>query len=97
MAEICSTYPIAGSVYHWTAMLANKKWAPSLSYICGWFNFLGNAAGDASFSYGFASLVAASDSFRKNDGSVWENYQLFLLCIFVTFIWAIKNCVKIDK
>ncbi len=64
MIEICSTYPSAGSVYHWTAILANKYWAPSLSYICGWFNFLGNIAGYASFSYGFACLVAASDSFR---------------------------------
>ncbi len=69
MAEICSTYPSAGSVYHWSGMLANKKWAPSVCYITGWFNFLGNAAGDASFAYGFSSVVAAADSLYKNDGS----------------------------
>lgn len=54
MAEICSSYPSAGSVYHWAGMLATPKWAPVSSYICGWFNFLGNAAGDAGFAYGFA-------------------------------------------
>jgi len=54
MAEICSSYPSAGSVYHWAGMLANEKWAPFSSYICGWFNFMGNAAGDASFAFGFA-------------------------------------------
>ena len=54
MAEICSAYPSAGSVYHWAGMLATPKWAPFASYICGWFNFLGNAAGDASFAFGFA-------------------------------------------
>jgi hypothetical protein len=35
-------------------MMANDKWAPFASYICGWFNFMGNAAGDASFAFGFA-------------------------------------------
>lgn len=54
MGEICSSYPSAGSVYHWAGMLATEKTAPFMSYIGGWFNFLGNAAGDASFAYGFA-------------------------------------------
>ncbi len=53
MAEICSSYPSAGSVYHWAGMLANPKWAPFSSYICGWFNFIGNGASDAGFAFGF--------------------------------------------
>ena len=54
MAEICSSYPSAGSVYHWAGMLGSEKGGPIASYICGWFNFIGNAAGDASFAFGFA-------------------------------------------
>lgn len=27
--------------------------------MCGWFNFLGNAAGDAAFGYGFAKFVGS--------------------------------------
>ena len=53
MAEICSSYPSAGSVYHWAGMLASPKWAPFSSYICGWFNFIGNGASDAGFAFGF--------------------------------------------
>lgn len=53
MAEICSSYPSAGSVYHWAGMLASPAWAPFASYICGWFNFIGNAASDAGFAFGF--------------------------------------------
>jgi len=41
MAEICSTYPSAGSVYHWAGQLSSVEWAPFVSYVCGWFNFLG--------------------------------------------------------
>jgi amino acid transporter len=56
MAEICSAYPSAGSVYHWSAQLVPVKWAPLASYVCGWFNFVGNAAGDSSFAYFFAKF-----------------------------------------
>ena len=57
MAEICSAYPSAGSVYHWSAQLVPAEYAPLSSYICGWFNFLGNAAGDASFAVFFAKFL----------------------------------------
>ena len=51
LAEICSIYPAVGSVYNWTAMLSpSPKWAPALSYTCGWFNLLGNIAYDASLA-----------------------------------------------
>jgi amino acid transporter len=52
-------------VYHWAGQLAPERWAPIASYICGWFNFLGNAAGDASFAYGFANFVVAAQQIRK--------------------------------
>ena len=54
MAEICSTYPAAGSVYFWSGVLANKSWAPIASYYCGWFNFLGNISNTAGFGFGLA-------------------------------------------
>ena len=44
LAEICSTFPSAGSVYHWAGQLGSAKHAPLLSYVCGWFNFLGKRA-----------------------------------------------------
>lgn len=62
MAEICSAYPSAGSVYHWSAQLVPLKYAPIASYICGWFNFLGNAAGDASFAFFFAQFFNSAIS-----------------------------------
>jgi amino acid transporter len=62
LAEICSVYPSAGSVYHWyeknyilhqlkilffirAGQLVSPKRAPLASFICGWFNFIGNVAG----------------------------------------------------
>ena len=45
LAEICSAYPSAGSVYHWAAQVVPEPWAPFWSYVTGIFNFIGNAAG----------------------------------------------------
>ena len=56
MAEICSAYPSAGSVYHWSGQLASPKLGPFASYVTGWLNWLGNAAGDASFAAGWAQV-----------------------------------------
>ena len=62
LAEICSAYPSAGSVYHWAGMIPTKKYKPILSYICGWANFLGNAAGDCVFAYAFTGFLKAGIS-----------------------------------
>ena len=56
MAEICSTYPSAGSVYTWAGNLASKEYGPFAAYVTGWFNFLGNAAGDAFYGFTFAGI-----------------------------------------
>lgn len=41
MAEICSAYPMAGGVYHWTAQVVPRNIAAPASYVCGWCSLLG--------------------------------------------------------
>ncbi|CDW88429.1 apc amino acid permease [Stylonychia lemnae] len=96
MAEICSSYPSAGSVYHWAGMMAPPKWAPFASYICGWFNFLGNAASDASFAFGFAQVVSAAIHLgTRGDIEVPVIGQVGL-AVAVSFLWALKNIMRVD-
>ena len=57
MAEICSTYPVAGSVYFWAGALASPKRAPLASYLTGWFNFFGNVANNAGFAFGLSKVI----------------------------------------
>jgi len=67
MAEICSTYPVTGSVYYWSGALANYEWAPLASYLCGWFNFMGNLANNASFSFGLAKVLSGIFAFNSSN------------------------------
>ena len=57
-AELCAAYPSAGACYHWAGQVAPLPWAPLASYVTGWCNFAGNAAGDASFATGEGMHVA---------------------------------------
>ncbi|KAJ3139373.1 hypothetical protein HK100_011778 [Physocladia obscura] len=41
MSEIVSSYPTSGGLYYWSASLSGPKWAPYISYMTGYFNFLG--------------------------------------------------------
>jgi amino acid transporter len=95
MAEICSAYPSAGSVYHWAGQLASPDHAPLWSYICGWLNFLGNGAGDASFANGWAQFFSAG--IVASGGTALSNSQIVGVSIAILFIWSILNCLRIDS
>ena len=95
MAEICSAFPSAGSVYHWTGQLVPAKLAPVMSYACGWANFLGNAAGDASFAYSWASFFDAA-RVASGQPETLGTYELVGITILILFIWSLLNICRID-
>ncbi|UJR16304.1 hypothetical protein I4U23_003210 [Adineta vaga] len=95
LAEICSVYPSAGSVYHWAGQLISARRAPLASFICGWFNFAGNCAADAAFSSGFATIINAA-IMLNGQPSLSIGIQV-AIGIGITFIWAAQNAIRIDQ
>jgi len=95
MAEICSAFPTAGSVYHWSAQLVPPKWAPLAAYITGWTNFLGNAAGDASFASFFASFFNAG--LAASQIPQYDLQPTVGVAIGVLLVWSILNFFRVDK
>jgi amino acid transporter len=57
MAEICSTYPMSGSVYYWAGALAKKENSAFASYLAGWANFMGGLIYLVSVAIGLAKIV----------------------------------------
>lgn len=93
MAEICSAYPSAGSVYHWSAQLVPQQYAPFASFCTGWINWLGNAAGNAAVAYSFslflkASLQASRIPAYTDDASV-------IISIGASWVWSMLNWINI--
>lgn len=94
MAEICAAYPIAGSVYSWTALMAPPKYAPIVSYICGWLNLLGNATADAAFGTTFAGILSAAMVVFGADPLSTEAQVGTSIAIIL--LWSFMNIVRVD-
>lgn len=62
VAELVSAYPTSGGLYYTVSRLAPKNWVPSISWIVGWLNLLGQVAGVASSEYGSAQILLAAVS-----------------------------------
>ncbi|CAG8972645.1 hypothetical protein HYALB_00011384 [Hymenoscyphus albidus] len=62
VAELVSAYPTSGGLYFTISRLAPKEWVPSLSWVTGWINLLGQVAGVASSEYGAAQMLLAAVS-----------------------------------
>jgi amino acid permease (GABA permease) len=62
VAELVSAYPTCGGLYYTVSRLAPKDWVPSISWLVGWINLLGQVAGVASSEYGSAQILLAAVS-----------------------------------
>jgi amino acid transporter len=60
VAELVSAYPTCGGLYYTVSRLAPPAWVPSISWLDGWLNLLGQVAGIASSEYGSAQLLLAA-------------------------------------
>src|SRR5215210_2208086 len=53
MAELASSLPTSGAMYHWSSMLGGRAWG----WFTAWFNIAGNIALLAGVDYGCAQFV----------------------------------------
>lgn len=71
MAEMCSSWPVAGGQYSWVAMLAPPRVSRQLSYITGWFMLTGSCpsifgAYLLTCFLGILAMGAVNNSFGSN-------------------------------
>ena len=66
VAELVSAYPTSGGLYFTVSRLAPPNWVPSVSWLTGWINLLGQVAGIASSEYGSAQILLAAVSMASD-------------------------------
>ncbi|WIA39719.1 hypothetical protein OEZ86_005781 [Tetradesmus obliquus] len=66
LSEICSAYPTSGGVYYWAHKLGSPRTRNVLSFVCGWFNVLGQLGSSAGVAYTTAWLI--TDFIRLGTG-----------------------------
>ncbi|KAH7165667.1 amino acid/polyamine transporter I [Dactylonectria macrodidyma] len=96
MAEIASVYPTAGGQYHWTGILAPKKWSRGLSYCCGTINLLGWIATAAGFVVTTAQLVTGIATFMHPTYSI-QSWHVFLIFQLMNIMFVLYNMYLIKR
>jgi len=96
LAEICSTFPTSGGVYYWSAMLANKQWAPVTSWITGWLGLVGNWTVTTSICFSGGQLLLSAIGLwnEKYVPAAWHvvlMYWAVLIVALLTNIFAAKH------
>jgi amino acid transporter len=94
-AEICSVFPMAGSVYCWSGVLAPRRLGPVFAYWTGLFNLLGNIAGDSSFAFILSQFVSAALATGGFEALTTE--QMVGLAIAVLFVWSVMNSFYVES
>lgn len=57
LAEICSTYPLSGSVYQWAGLMAKKRHSAFASYLTGWLNFIFSISSMVAIAFGVSRIL----------------------------------------
>ncbi|QIX01753.1 hypothetical protein AMS68_007270 [Peltaster fructicola] len=88
LAEICAVYPVAGGVYHWSAMLSTREWAPIASWTCGWLNLVGNWTVTLSINFSGGQLILSAISLWQEDfaPNAWQTVLAFWAVMLVCFL-----------
>src|ERR671910_1300072 len=66
MAELASSLPTSGTMYHWASRLGGKAWG----WFTAWFNIVGQLSAVAAIDYGCALFVTPLLGLPTTTGSV---------------------------
>lgn len=79
LAELASAIPTAGALYHWAAILANKRWG----WYTAWINLIGQIGIVAGIDYSVAlfadPLVASVFGYASTETTIMVTFAVILL------------------
>lgn len=85
VAELTSAYPTSGGVYFTCNYLLPRKWVPSVSWVVGWLNLLGQIAGVASTVWGAAQILLAAVSMSIDGYTPTANHTTGVMAALLVF------------
>ena len=95
LAEICSAYPSAGSVYHWSAQLSPPSLAPLFSFTTGLTNWIGNASGNAAFAFTFAIFLKAG--LQSMHITAYDDASTVIVALGTNAVWTLLNFCDVSS
>ena len=90
MAEICSSFPVAGGQYSWVTALAPKRIARGMSWITGWFMITGLIAMAAVINFLSANFILGMANLSYPDFTI-QQWHVVVLAYLVACTSALGN------
>lgn len=91
LAEIASAFPTAGGTPYAVSQLAPKKYAPLLTWLTCFSNWLGQITAPPLVNYSGACMMLALYSYNSTDFTP-TNWQIYLLTLGIQVVHAIISC-----
>jgi amino acid transporter len=92
MAELASSLPTSGAMYHWSCKLGGKTWG----WFTAWFNIIGQIAAVAGIDYGCALFVTPLLGFNATTGNLLAVYAVILLSHALINHFGIKLVARLN-
>ncbi|KAK9769713.1 putative Choline transport protein [Seiridium cardinale] len=86
LAELASSVPTAGGVYHWATIAAGPKWGRSVGFFVGWINFYGWLFDLAALVQIASNIVVQMYATYHADyvGEPWHVYIAYVLILWLS-------------
>ncbi|CAN6674933.1 choline transport protein [Trichomonascus vanleenenianus] len=91
LSELSSAFPNSGGQYYWTTILAPRRYAPFLAYMCGALSFAGAIFTSASVTVAIATAVVGMYALQ-HPGFVPQTWQIFVTYQLLNLITFFFNC-----
>ncbi|TVY64790.1 GABA-specific permease [Fusarium oxysporum f. sp. cubense] len=95
IAELCSSMPVNGGFYWWSAALAPGRFSRPVAFIVGWFNVLSLATGLAAFAYAIAAGLAETITIATE--YEFSNAELMGISMGVITLWASLMLLRLEN
>ncbi|KAK4208358.1 amino acid transporter [Rhypophila decipiens] len=86
LAEMASSVPTAGGVYHWATIAAGPKWGRVVGFFTGWINFYGWMFDLAALTQITANIAINMYVVYHQDTYVFEPWQVYVAYLLVLWL-----------
>lgn len=92
LSELASAFPNSGGQYYWTMVLAPRKRAPFLAYMCGALAWAGSVFSAASTSMSVAQVIVGMHALLVGPDFVVKDWMVFVTFQLVNIVAFLMNC-----
>lgn len=92
LSELCSAYPHSGGQHYWTVVLAPRKYAPFLAYMCGALAWAGSVFCASAVSMSIAQAIVGMHALLAGPDFVVKDWMVFVTFQLVNIVCFLFNC-----